>query len=91
MEALLKSKNFSSVNKKTIEWKLRHCRQCPVCSIMINREEGCNKVDCPFCGYAFCWACQSPWSEVFCLICCGSSLYNVAKLFLILSLGLCLL
>jgi hypothetical protein len=64
MEALLESKNINSANKKTIEWKLTHCRQCPVCSIMINREEGCNKVDCPFCGYAFCWACQSPWSEV---------------------------
>lgn len=49
--------------RKTVKWKLQNSRQCPKCSIMINRDEGCNKVDCSYCGFAFCWACQSPWSE----------------------------
>ncbi|ORY92221.1 hypothetical protein BCR43DRAFT_446226 [Syncephalastrum racemosum] len=43
---------------ETVKWKLHHS-----CSIMINRDEGCNKVDCSYCGFTFCWACRSPWSE----------------------------
>ncbi|RCI05330.1 hypothetical protein CU098_005068 [Rhizopus stolonifer] len=38
-------------------------RRCPNCSIMINRDEGCNKVDCSYCGFSFCWACRSSWAE----------------------------
>ncbi|KAI8077856.1 uncharacterized protein BX664DRAFT_353690 [Halteromyces radiatus] len=47
----------------TVQWHLKNSRRCPNCSIMINRDEGCNKVDCSLCGFCFCWACRSPWSE----------------------------
>ncbi|KAI9284228.1 hypothetical protein BC943DRAFT_326630 [Umbelopsis sp. AD052] len=47
----------------TIKWKFENSRCCPSCSIMIHRDEGCNKVDCSLCGYRFCWACLSAWSE----------------------------
>jgi hypothetical protein len=33
---------------------------------MINRDEGCNKVDCLLCGYRFCWKCGSGWSQQTC-------------------------
>lgn len=52
-----------SSDKDPIRWKLEHSKQCPSCSILISREEGCNKVDCSLCGYCFCWACRSSWSE----------------------------
>ncbi|CAO3697451.1 unnamed protein product [Rhizopus stolonifer] len=48
----------------TIQWKLNHTRPCPNCSVMINRDEGCNKVDCLQCGYRFCWRCGSAWTQV---------------------------
>ncbi|KAI9472927.1 hypothetical protein BDB00DRAFT_776526 [Zychaea mexicana] len=48
---------------ETLRWQLQNSRRCPNCSIMINRDEGCNKVDCSLCGFCFCWACRSPWSE----------------------------
>ncbi|ORX48245.1 hypothetical protein DM01DRAFT_1338709 [Hesseltinella vesiculosa] len=48
---------------QTVQWQLKHSRRCPSCSIMINRDEGCNKVDCSLCGFTFCWSCRSPWSE----------------------------
>lgn len=41
-------------------------RPCPNCSVMINRDEGCNKVDCLLCGYRFCWRCGSGWSAKTC-------------------------
>ncbi|KAI8341044.1 hypothetical protein BC941DRAFT_369789 [Chlamydoabsidia padenii] len=47
----------------TAKWHLNNSQRCPNCSIMINRDEGCNKVDCSLCGFCFCWACLSPWSE----------------------------
>ncbi|GAN01941.1 conserved hypothetical protein [Mucor ambiguus] len=50
----------------TIQWKLNHTRPCPNCSVMINRDEGCNKVDCLLCGYRFCWRCGSGWSQQKC-------------------------
>ncbi|KAL9558065.1 hypothetical protein MBANPS3_001088 [Mucor bainieri] len=50
-------------NVETLKWKMENSRQCPSCSIMINRDEGCNKVDCTLCGFSFCWECRSIWSE----------------------------
>ncbi|CAO3594623.1 unnamed protein product [Absidia cylindrospora] len=47
----------------TTQWYLNNSQRCPNCSIMINREDGCNKMDCSLCGFCFCWACRSPWSE----------------------------
>ncbi|KAI8927088.1 hypothetical protein BC831DRAFT_453885 [Entophlyctis helioformis] len=41
----------------SLRWKLMNGKRCPNCSILINREEGCNKVDCLFCGHKFCWQC----------------------------------
>jgi len=55
--------NESSDEVDTIRWKFENSRCCPSCSIMIHRDEGCNKVDCSLCGYRFCWACLSAWSE----------------------------
>jgi hypothetical protein len=41
----------------TIKWKLENTKQCPQCSTMITRSEGCNKVECLVCGHVFCWNC----------------------------------
>jgi hypothetical protein len=45
------------------KWKLANSKSCPNCSILINRDDGCNKVDCLHCGYRFCWICRNKWSE----------------------------
>ncbi|KAI7850675.1 hypothetical protein BDC45DRAFT_546516 [Circinella umbellata] len=66
----LKLKLSNEENKQeetsTIQWKLENTRACPCCSVMINRDEGCNKVDCLFCGFQFCWSCRSGWSQQTC-------------------------
>ncbi|CAO3666468.1 unnamed protein product [Rhizopus microsporus] len=50
-------------NHEVLTWALEHSQRCPSCCIMINRDEGCNKVDCAFCGFVFCWECKSAWSD----------------------------
>lgn len=40
------------------KWKLENSKRCPQCSILINRDEGCNKVECVYCGHSFCWNCE---------------------------------
>jgi hypothetical protein len=43
------------------QWKLANSKRCPQCCTLINRDDGCNKVDCTMCGYRFCWICRSSW------------------------------
>ncbi|KAI7895908.1 uncharacterized protein EV154DRAFT_477002 [Mucor mucedo] len=62
----LKKNDSDTELLSTIQWKLNHTRPCPNCSVMINRDEGCNKVDCLLCGYRFCWKCGSGWSQQTC-------------------------
>ncbi|KAF1800639.1 hypothetical protein FB192DRAFT_1284245 [Mucor lusitanicus] len=67
MERLIQQKREAGPNYaddvETLRWKMENSRKCPSCSIMINRDEGCNKVDCTLCGFSFCWECRSIWSE----------------------------
>lgn len=33
-------------------------KKCPVCGILITREEGCNSMKCIYCKVKFCWECS---------------------------------
>lgn len=35
---------------ESLRWKLANSKRCPQCHIFINRDEGCNKCDCPYCS-----------------------------------------
>ncbi|CAG8493766.1 20315_t:CDS:2 [Rhizophagus irregularis] len=60
---LCNDKNDITDALENTKWKLANSKSCPNCSILINRDDGCNKVDCLHCGYRFCWICRSGWSE----------------------------
>ncbi|KAI9487483.1 MAG: hypothetical protein EXX96DRAFT_475582 [Benjaminiella poitrasii] len=51
MEKMLSSKSIKKDAKETVKWELK------------NRDEGCNKVDCSYCGFCFCWSCRLAWTE----------------------------
>ncbi|KAJ3124489.1 E3 ubiquitin-protein ligase arih2 [Nowakowskiella sp. JEL0407] len=38
----------------SLDWKLRNSKHCPNCSVLINRDDGCHKVDCVYCGHKIC-------------------------------------
>ena len=49
-------------------------QQC-ACSVSIEKNEGCNHMDCANCKYKFCWICMSEYTRTG----CGSSRCNVKK------------
>ncbi|CAO3645195.1 unnamed protein product [Cunninghamella echinulata] len=61
-----KQKDMDNDQMASIQWKLNNTRPCPNCSVLINRDEGCNRVDCLLCGHRFCWLCLSSWSQQLC-------------------------
>eukprot|EP01137_Pigoraptor_chileana_P034683 Opistho-2@27600 len=48
---------------QTLEWKLANGKRCPRCCIFIERDDGCNKMDCLYCGSQFCWQCLKAWNK----------------------------
>ena len=42
---------------KTLDWKIKNSKSCPKCRILITRDDGCNKMECGYCGHEFCWEC----------------------------------
>eukprot|EP01135_Chromosphaera_perkinsii_P004247 Nk52_evm36s272 gene=Nk52_evmTU36s272 len=47
---------------RSLQWKAANSKRCPNCQSFIERDDGCNKMDCLYCGYAYCWHCLKPWS-----------------------------
>jgi len=48
---------------ETANWILANTKACPKCSSRIEKNQGCNHMNCQQCKYEFCWICLRPWSE----------------------------
>lgn len=57
--AILKKERISQLC-----YNLKYLKPCPACRVMIERSDGCNRVDCLYCEASFCWMCTQNWSEV---------------------------
>jgi hypothetical protein len=45
-----------------LEWLEKYTEDCPKCKTPIEKNGGCNHMDCKNCNYAFCWVCRGVWS-----------------------------
>ncbi|CCD23533.1 E3 ubiquitin-protein ligase HEL1 NDAI_0B05000 [Naumovozyma dairenensis CBS 421] len=45
-----------------LNWVLTHTKECPKCSVNIEKNGGCNHMVCGNCKYEFCWICESAWA-----------------------------
>ena len=58
-EWFLKCSNES----ETANWILANTKKCPVCQTRIEKNQGCNHMNCKLCKHEFCWICMGPWQE----------------------------
>jgi hypothetical protein len=42
-------------------WKLDNTKKCPGCKANIQKNEGCNYMQCAKCKFKFCWFCLQDW------------------------------
>mmetsp|Transcript_16792 Transcript_16792/g.26193 ORF Transcript_16792/g.26193 Transcript_16792/m.26193 type:complete len:577 (+) Transcript_16792:125-1855(+) len=48
---------------ETANWILANTKSCPKCSSRIEKNQGCNHMNCQQCKYEFCWICMGDWAE----------------------------
>ncbi|KAN0024539.1 hypothetical protein ACTFIV_008947 [Dictyostelium citrinum] len=46
---------------ETSHWKIANCKQCPKCSVSVEKNGGCMHVVCSQCKYEWCWMCTHNW------------------------------
>lgn len=47
---------------ENLNWVLAHTKECPKCSVNIEKNGGCNHMVCSSCKYEFCWICEGEWA-----------------------------
>ncbi|CCC68849.1 hypothetical protein NCAS_0B07650 [Naumovozyma castellii] len=47
---------------ENLNWVLSHTKECPKCSVSIEKNGGCNHMVCSNCKYQFCWICEGDWA-----------------------------
>lgn len=57
---------------ENLNWVLSHTKECPQCSVNIEKNGGCNHMVCSSCRHEFCWICGGDWAPH------GSSFYQCA-------------
>jgi len=38
-------------------------KPCPKCGVQIEKNQGCNNMNCSKCKFSYCWLCLGAWSK----------------------------
>jgi ariadne-1 len=52
-----------SNESETANWILANTKKCPKCNARIEKNQGCNHMNCKLCKHEFCWICMGDWLE----------------------------
>ncbi|VDM34004.1 unnamed protein product [Hydatigera taeniaeformis] len=47
----------------TANYMAAHTKDCPNCGVVIEKNGGCNHMQCLKCQHQFCWVCLGPWRD----------------------------
>lgn len=50
-------------DSETANYISAHTKDCPKCHICIEKNGGCNHMQCYTCKYDFCWMCLGDWKS----------------------------
>lgn len=50
-------------DSETANYISAHTKDCPKCHICIEKNGGCNHMQCYACKYDFCWMCLGDWKS----------------------------
>jgi len=55
----------NSSESENLTWIIANTKMCPndKCGRPIEKNQGCNHMNCKICGADFCWMCLGPWKE----------------------------
>jgi ariadne-1 len=48
---------------ETTNWILANTKKCPKCNTRIEKNQGCNHMNCKLCKHEFCWICMGSWAD----------------------------
>lgn len=57
------NKNILDNIRNTIKEKGANYNLCPNCHVIIEKDEGCNHMECTYCLHEFCWLCLKPYEK----------------------------
>ena len=60
-------------DSETANYMTAHTKDCPKCNVCIEKNGGCNHMQCYKCKHDFCWVCLGDWSAH------GTSYYECSK------------
>lgn len=50
-------------DSENLGWIKANTKPCPKCGSNIEKNQGCNHMNCSKCKHDFCWLCLTPWKE----------------------------
>jgi len=48
---------------ENMQWILARTKKCPKCRVPIEKNQGCNHMNCQSCRHQFCWLCKGDWKD----------------------------
>lgn len=60
-------------DSETANWIRANTQECPKCHSTIEKNGGCNHMNCKQCRYEFCWVCLGTWASH------GNQYYNCSR------------
>eukprot|EP01125_Pyxidicula_operculata_P012773 TRINITY_DN4200_c0_g1_i1.p1 TRINITY_DN4200_c0_g1~~TRINITY_DN4200_c0_g1_i1.p1 ORF type:complete len:739 (+),score=129.08 TRINITY_DN4200_c0_g1_i1:39-2255(+) len=51
----------NAYDETTLRWLHENTKECPFCSVSIQKHDGCYCMTCSSCSKQWCWMCRDPW------------------------------
>jgi len=51
----------NNLDANTLKWMQENTKQCPFCSVVVQKHNGCYCMTCKQCSKSWCWLCSEAW------------------------------